>query len=489
MPRRQSALVDTRVIYCGDCLEKLKRMPDACVDLIYIDPPFNSNQNYEVFWGDKRERRHFEDRHASTQAYIEFMRPRCVELARVLKPTGSLYYHCDWHASHYIKVTLDQILGENNFKNEVIWKRATAKTQSHNCFPNNHDSLLFYGGGGRTTFNRQFYPHSDERIQKHFSSSESGRKFSLSDLTGDGTRNGETGKPWRGFDPNSIQRHWGRPPSELDKLDEQGLIYWPKKPGGWPRMKRFLDELKGVQIDTVWTDIPPLNATAAERVGYPTQKPLPLLERIIRTSSNEGDVVLDAFCGCGTAITAAERLGRNWIGIDISPKACHVMAKRIRDVCHIEWDETLWRANRGFAVFGLPRSEENLKTIPHDEFEEWAVIALHGQPNKSKVRDMGIDGRIYPVSDLIEKNQKMRQKYLSFVDVWYPVQVKQTAKVGRQEIDKFEAVMIREDRDIGFFVGFEFTKDAEIEVRAFERKSGRRIILRTVRDLLAEAAA
>ncbi len=128
---KPSALVDTRVIYCGDNLEQLKKLPDACVDLIYIDPPFNSNRNYEVFWGETKEKRAFEDRHASTQAYIEFMRPRCVELARVLKRTGSFYYHCDWHASHYVKVMLDQIFGENNFQNEIIWKRQTATaTQS-----------------------------------------------------------------------------------------------------------------------------------------------------------------------------------------------------------------------------------------------------------------------------------------------------------------------------------------------------------------------
>src|SRR5512141_241306 len=153
---RPSALVDTRVIYCGDNLDQLQKLPAGCVDLIYIDPPFNSNRNYEVFWGETKEKRAFEDRHASTQAYIEYMRPRCVELARVLKKTGSFYYHCDWHASHYVKVMLDQIFGANNFQSEIIWRRTTAKSQTFKHFPNNHDSIFFYAAGNDNTFNRQF---------------------------------------------------------------------------------------------------------------------------------------------------------------------------------------------------------------------------------------------------------------------------------------------------------------------------------------------
>jgi DNA modification methylase len=152
--------VPTNVIYCGDNLDQLANLPAASVDLVYIDPPFNSNRNYEVFWGETKEKRAFEDRHESTKAYIEFMRPRCVELARVLKKTGSFYYHCDWHASHYVKVMLDQIFGVNNFQNEIIWRRATAKTQSHSRFPTNHDSIFFYVGGKKNTFNRQFSAHS-----------------------------------------------------------------------------------------------------------------------------------------------------------------------------------------------------------------------------------------------------------------------------------------------------------------------------------------
>ncbi len=167
MAKRRSALVDTRVVYCGDNLEQLPKLPDKCVDLIYIDPPFNSNRNYEVFWGETKEKRSFEDRHASTAAYIDFMRPRCVELARVLKPTGSFYLHCDWHASHYVKVLLDQIFGENNFQNEIVWRRTTAHADTHG-FGHVHDIIFRYSNGAKPTFNVELKSYSEEYVEKYF---------------------------------------------------------------------------------------------------------------------------------------------------------------------------------------------------------------------------------------------------------------------------------------------------------------------------------
>src|SRR5579864_7089403 len=164
---RTSALIDTQVIYCGDNLDQLKKLPDACVDLIYIDPPFNSNRNYEVFWGEGKEKRSFEDRHASTQAYIEFMRPRCIQLARVLKKTGSFYYHCDWHASHYVKVMLDQIFGENNFQNEIVWKRTSAHNDPHK-YGANHDTILFYTGSNEWTWNRQYTEYTRDYLDQNY---------------------------------------------------------------------------------------------------------------------------------------------------------------------------------------------------------------------------------------------------------------------------------------------------------------------------------
>jgi len=217
-----------------------------------------------------------------------------------------------------------------------------------------------------------------------------------------------------------------------------------------------------------------------ESQGYPTQKPLELLERIIQTSTNEGDLVLDAFCGCGTALVAAEQLGRQWIGIDVSPTACRVMADRLRKVCKL-------REGQDFVVRDLPRSEEQLHGMPPFEFENWAVIALGGIPNKVQVGDMGIDGRIYPVS-AVPKSGKNPEEF-DFMDVWYPIQVKQTNKAGRPDIDKFEAVMHREDRQKGFFVAFGFTGDAIHEIGAFFRKSGKTIIPLTVREILDEEIA
>ena len=394
-----SAIVDTSVIYCGDNIDQLSRLPDACVDLIYIDPPFNSNRNYEVFWGETKEKRAFDDRHASTEAYIGYMRPRCEELHRTLKPTGSFYYHCDWHASHYIKVMLDQIFGENKFINEIIWQRTSAHNDPRQ-YGRVHDTILYYSGGHETkrTWNQQ-YDAIDERF----------------------------------FESHDFE------------IDEQGR-------------------------------------------KYPTQKPIALLDRIITTSSNENDIVLDAFCGCGTAIVSAQNLKRQWIGIDISPTACRVMAKRLRDDCGLPEDEKLWKVGRGFVVRDLPWSEEKLRKIPPFEFENWAVIALGGIPNKTQTGDMGIDGRIYPASTSPAKKGKATG-HLDFMDDWYPVQVKQKDKAGRPDIDAFEAMMARADRKKGFFVSFAYSSDALTEIDAFFRKSGRIIIPLTVREILDEQIA
>ncbi|MEW6358356.1 MAG: DNA methyltransferase [Planctomycetota bacterium] len=494
-PSKPSTILDTRVIYCGDNLDQLKKLPDACVDLIYIDPPFNSNRNYEVFWGETKEKRAFEDRHASTQAYIEFMRPRCVELARVLKKTGSFYYHCDWHASHYVKVMLDQIFGENNFQNEIVWRRTNSRTEKTQ-WPRLHDIILLYTGNKkRYTFHPLTLPGEIARTPHTLITGPDGRKYNTGDLTGPGlTQDGESGKEWKGFNPSNFGRHWGYTHSQMDEWDAAGRIHWPKKKGSAGGFPRLIDEdpfdpiARMVQVGSVWTDIDRLNQTAKERLGYPTQKPLALLERIINASSNENDIVLDAFCGCGTALVAAENLNRQWIGIDISPTACRVMAKRLRDVCKLREDEALWRAGRGFVVRDLPWTVEQLRKIPPFEFENWAVIALGGIPNKAQVGDMGIDGRIYPVSATPKKSGKKAGE-LEFMDVWYPIQVKQKDKVGRPDIDSFEAVMTREDRQKGFFVAFDFSQDALKEVFAFFRKSHKVIVPLTVQEILDEQVA
>ena len=492
MSKRPSSVIDTRIIYCGDCYDQLRKLPDACVDLIYIDPPFNSNRNYEVFWGETKEKRAFEDRHESTKAYIEFMRPKCVELARVLKKTGSFYYHCDWHASHYVKVMLDQIFGENSFQNEIVWKRTTAHADTHG-FGHIHDIIFRYSNGSEPTFNVELKPYPRGYVDRYFTYEdeyvESRGKHWRGDITASGLRNGETGTVWRGFDPAKIGkgRHWMTTPTELERLHNEGRIYIPEG-GGVPKLKRYEKELSGVPLDSIWDDVPSLaglSKSAKESLGCPTQKPLGLLDRIIKASSNENEIVLDAFCGCGTALVSAQRLHRQWIGIDISPTACRVMAKRMRDDCKLREDETLWRSGRGFIVRGLPWTEAQLRRIPPFEFENWAVIALGGIKNKAQVGDMGIDGRIYPVSAV----PKTKKDAFDFMDQWYPIQVKQKDKAGRPDIDQFEAVMARENRMKGFFVSFGYTSDALSEIGSFFRKSGRVIVPLTVGDILEDQIA
>jgi site-specific DNA-methyltransferase (adenine-specific) len=423
------------------------------------------------------------------------MRPRCVEIARVLKPTGSFYYHCDWHASHYVKIMLDQIFGENQFQNEIIWRRTTAHADTHG-FGHIHDIIFRYSNGKTPTFNVELKSYPQEYLDRYFIYEDeyvdTRGKHWRADITGAGLRNGETGKVWKGVDPAKIGkgRHWMRVPSELDALLTDGRVYIPSG-GGVPKLKRYIKELEGVPVDSIWDDIPSLaglSKSAKESLGYPTQKPLGLMERIIQASSNENDIVLDAFCGCGTALVAAQTLKRQWIGIDISPTACRVMAKRLRKDCGLREDEALWRAGKGFIVRDLPRSVADLRKIPPFEFENWAVIAIGGIPNKAKVGDMGIDGRIFPVSAMPERRGKQTGE-LDFMDVWYPIQVKQRDKAGRPDIDAFEAMMVREDRTKGFFVSFDYSADAMTEIGRFFRQTGKVIVPFTVAEILGEQIA
>jgi DNA modification methylase len=478
---KPSPVVDTRVIYCGDNLDQLRKLPDGCVDLIYIDPPFNSNRNYEVFWGETREKRAFEDRHASTQAYIEFMRPRCVELARVLKKTGSFYYHCDWHASHYVKVMLDQIFGENNFVNEIIWKRYSSHGNVTKSFGRVHDTIFFYVGGPGATWNPQYVKYTEEYIKNFFKHSDDHGRYRVQNVL-----NPNTDRPNLKYEWHGHERVWKWTKEKMQQLHDEGRLVYSST--GYPGLKQYLEEGKGPVLQDIWDDVASLQTSTKERLGYPTQKPVALLERIIKASSNPNDIVLDAFCGCGTALVAAENLGRQWIGIDISPTACRVMAKRLRDVCRLREDEALWRSGRGFVVRDLPWSEAQLRKLPPFEFENWAVIALGGIPNKTQVGDMGIDGRIYPISSLPRKSGEAVGE-LAFMDAWYPIQVKQKDKAGRPDIDSFEAALTRENRTKGFFVAFDFSEDALTEIDRYFRSDHRAIVALTVKEILEEHIA
>jgi len=417
--------MDTNIIYCGDCLQQLKDIPDASIDLIYIDPPFSSNRNYVAFWKEQ-EKRQFEDRFENVRAYLDYMKPRLVELYRVLKPTGSFYYHCDWHASHYIKMLLDSdyLFGYFNFRNEIVWCY-TAPTNTHMNFPRKHDIILRYVKSDKWVFNYEdiSIPYSAETVAR----------------TSRGA--GDVGL-YLDKDPETKHR------SRL-------------KPKG--------------KIPEDWWLIPRLQGNAREKMGYPTQKPEALLERIIKASSNKGDVVLDAFCGCGTTLAVAQREKRKWIGIDISPTACRVMAKRLEDDFHI-------KEGKDFHVRDLPKSAEELRQYPPFEFQNWAVNAIGGIPSRMKVRDGGIDGKVYPVE--LEKGKAEGMDLFGEIDRYIPVQVKRTDQVGRPDIENFEVAMKRDKRDKGIFIGFSFSRDAEKEVRRIEREEGVVIELVTVNEIV-----
>ncbi len=358
----------------GDNLEILRRhVPDASIDLIYLDPPFNSNADYhtpdaqgfsDTWRWDAPTAESYHEFVAShgipgralkafhdllgtgdALAYLVMMAPRLAELHRVLKPMGSLYLHCDPSASHSLKLLLDAVFGPENFRSEIIWKRTHAHGSSKRFGPV-HDVILLYSKTLNYYWSDPRTGHSAEYLRKHFKQvdPETGRNFQAITLTGSGVRYGESGRPWKGINPTTVQRHWAIPgkvidrlgiigesvQDKLDALDALGRIYWPSRKPGTPRLKWFADELQGVSLSDVWSDIPPLSANSMERLGYPTQKPLVLLERIIAASSREGDLVLDPFCGCGTALAAAQKLGRRWIGIDLAPLAIRLCAKRLK---------------------------------------------------------------------------------------------------------------------------------------------------------------
>ena len=419
-------------LFFGDNLEILREhIPVNSVDLIYLDPPFNSKATYNVLFAEKSGEKSaaqitaFEDTwHWGTEseaayhevvtlgprklsdllqalrsflgtndmmAYLTMMAVRLVELHRVLKPTGSIYLHCDPTASHYIKLLLDAVFGVANFRNEIIWKRSHAHSSAKRYGPN-HDVIFFYGKSSNIQWNRVFQSYDMEYIDKHYRHIDNdGRRYKHENPTGAGIRKGQTGQPWRGIDPSLKSRHWVRPPDELERLDSEGKIYWPNKKGGWPYIKVYLDDMKGVSVQDVWTDIDVINMMAKERLGYPTQKPEALLERIIRASSNEGDVVLDPFCGCGTALIAAERLKRRWLGIDITHLAITLIKNRLRDI--FEQDLT------PYEVIGEPADLTSAQALAEEnrhQFEWWALGLVDARPaqDKKKGADSGVDGII-----------------------------------------------------------------------------------------------
>ncbi len=447
-------------IYCGDCKEILHQyIPDATVDLIYADPPFFSNAQYEVLWGDGYELRAFADRwKGGIQNYVSWMEDKLRECHRVLKLNGSMYLHCDWHAAHYLKAEMDKIFGDRLI-NHIVWKRTSAHTGEGKIrsYGTVHDAVLFYSKGNDYLFNPQYIPLDADYVEKFYRYTDpDGRRWTASDLMAAGIRHGESGKPWRGIDPNKRGNHWKFQVSKLEELAKKGRIYFPKKVGGVPRYKRYLDEMKGQLLQDIWDDIPPVQAHAKEREGYPTQKPEKLLERIISVSSNPTDIVLDPFCGCGTALVVAQRLGRRWIGIDVSPTACKLMATRLRRLGVNIGEKT---------IIGLPKTLDEIKAMQPFEFQNWVMQKLMGRISKTMSGDMGIDG--YTLDNR-------------------PIQVKQSEGVGRNVIDNFETALTRANKKSGIIVAISFGKGAYEEVARAKLEQGLDIELRTVKDILGE---
>ncbi len=367
--------VANRTLFTGDNLDVMRGMNSESVDLIYLDPPFNSNRTYSAPIGSEAAGAAFKDTWTlddvdeawhgeiaeqnqavysvigtageahgkSMKSYLIMMAVRLIEIRRVLKETGSIYLHCDPTASHYLKLLMDAVFSRSNFRSEIVWRRVNPTGRGTKRFANNVDQILYYIRGDSFTWNQPYLPHRKEYVDKfyrHFDSD--GRRYRLDNLKGAGMRAGSSGLPWKGVDPSQTGSHWAIPNRELpneirnkssqkklEYLDRIGRIYWPPK-GSVPAYKRYLDEMPGTAIDTLWDDIGNLQAQSKERVGYPTQKPLKLLDRIIKASSNEGDMILDPFAGCATACVAAERLHRQWVGIDLSPLAAKLVNSRLQ---------------------------------------------------------------------------------------------------------------------------------------------------------------
>ena len=345
-------------MWTGDNLDIMRGMNSESVELIYLDPPFNSNRNYAAPIGSEAAGAAFKDtwtlddvdlawhgeiaeQHPALyaiigaareahgkgmQSYLIMMGVRLLEMRRLLKPTGSIYLHCDPTASHYLKLVMDAGFGGGNFRSEITWRRTNAKGLAFKGYPNNVDYLLYYSKSPEYTWDRPFRPHDPAYIEKFYRNvePETGRRYQLDNLV-----NPNHDRPNLTYEFLGVTRVWRWTKERMEQAYRQGLVV-QKRPGAVPRYKRYLDEMRGNPVDTIWDDIKSIQAKSKERVGYPTQKPLALLDRIIKASSNEGDMVLDPFCGCATACVAADRLNRQWVGIDLAPLAARLVKSRIQ---------------------------------------------------------------------------------------------------------------------------------------------------------------
>ncbi len=546
-------------LYYGDNLDILRNreyFPDECVDLIYLDPPFNSNRDHNVLfkeesgedseaqitafedtwhWGETAEATYRElitdaPEKVSTaiealmnlinrnqmMAYLVMMTARLVELHRVLKPTGSLYLHCDPTASHYLKIVLDAIFGPVNFRSEVVWKRTGAHDLGAKQWPAIHDVILMYNRGDEWCWNAPYADFDENTKAKGFPHQDERGAYTTRDMTGGKAGGAEAYQAWRGKTPSS-GRAWALPgynrfpewlrellPSEdewkqlgihskMNVLDGLQVIHWPNKEDGMPRIKYYLNDRPGKLVGDTWMDIKPISAHAKERLGYPTQKPLALMERIIRASSNEGDLVFDPFCGCGTTCAAAHQLKRRWIGIDITHLGIALQKYRLGDMFELVSGEH-------YEVIGEPTTEQGARELAQDsanegryQFEWWALSLVGAKPvggqagsrKGKKGADKGIDGII----NFFEQDEKGKSKPKKVI-----VQVK-SGKVKAGDIHELRGVIEREKAAIGVFITLEnptqpMMKEA-LSAGYYEsplwQKPYRKLQILTINDLLGGA--
>ena len=480
-------------LWYGDNLTIMQGMGKHSVDLIYLDPPFNSKQNYNLLYKTmtgkpvpeqveafcdtwemdaQKEaiarsmpvlmREHGVDDYyvdfwrlwmqalRTSQphllAYLIFMVQRMLHMKSILRPTGSIYLHCDPTASHYIKVMMDGIFGHEHFQNEIIWQRTNAHGRAKKWGPV-HDVILFYSASDKFTWNRVFQDYDPSYIQSHYKSKDDHGAYQLVTLDGPGVRGGSSGLPWKTVSPGLKGRHWELPPDRalpkwfrhpagyadmdvqqrLDVLEEAGIVVWPHR-GAFPRYKRYLDVAEGNSIQDVITDIPAINSQSGDRLGYPTQKPIPLLDRIIKASTNKGDVVLDPFCGCGTTIYSAIKNERKWIGIDIAI----LSIKLVRE--NLVGERYRLVEGHDYTVDGIPTSVDGAQELFNKDpstFQNWFVERVGGFPMQRKSADRGIDGRIY-----FETRSGLREMM---------IQVKGGKHVRPTDVRDLRGVLERED--------------------------------------------
>ena len=457
----------------GDNLEILKTLESETVDLIYLDPPFFSNRTYEVIWGDSGEVRSFEDRFSGgIDHYIAWLKERVVEMHRILKPTGSIFLHCDWHANSYIRVEiLDKLFGNQNFRGEIIWQRTNSHNDAKKKLGVLTDTIWYYTKSDLATYKPIYTEHREEYITQFYSQNDEDGKgvYTLDNMASPNPRPNMMYE-WQGFP--FPEKGWRYEKTTMQKLHDDQRIYYPTdKQGNYdftkrPRLKRYLNEQKGQLLGNIWVDIQNIQAHAIERIGYPTQKPIALLKRIIEMASNENDIVLDPFVGGGTTVAAADKFNRKWIGIDQSVQAIKV---------------TEFRMNLQQDLFSKPfitqlhkYDYDTLRFKDAFEFESWIVQQFGGTNNIKQRGDFGLDGKTKDNT---------------------PIQVKRSDNIGRNVIDNFLSAVqrydkklfdknIQEEKPIGYIIAFSFGRGAIEEVARLKNKENQIIKLIAVEEII-----